>query len=234
MRADRNMIMSFVGGRRKRRALLAAAASAVALLATFELTIAPSAWAIAAHNGDDMFSNLQTVSDEKLAQERGKFVAGPFSINLGAMITTLVNGRVALQSNFTWDGGGFAPKGVPTGFLVNPPNGEPPNGHFTVTNGDASSTQFSDQGGNGNTNGVTGHTFANGQIVQIQDGIGKTVLTSVLTSTGAVNLLSNNANNHSATQQVQFAVTINNFSQFQQQVIVSHIVNSLRGGLKGF
>src|SRR5208282_2087861 len=105
MRAERFMTMRFGRKSGKRSALLATAASAAVLLAGLEMTIGPAAWAIAAHDGDDMFSNLQTVSDEKLAAERGKFMFGGLNINLGATIQTLVNGQIALLGNLNLNNG---------------------------------------------------------------------------------------------------------------------------------
>jgi hypothetical protein len=267
MRPERIMIMRYVRQRSKRAALLASAVSAVALLATLELTITPSAWAIAAYEGGDMFANLQTVSDEKLANERGKFMAGGFNLNIGATITTLVNGQLALMSNFNSpDGMTFLPSTPQTGPAANGGSfqvGPGSNGnfnHFSLSNGGGSSNQGSGQTNSNNSpptgpltvqgvnlNGPGGGKFQNavggnvpngaagaGTIITDPSG-GTTFAGGVVAPTGALNFILNNANNRSVTQQVQLVVTINNWSNFQQQLITAqtmgHIMSSVQGVL---
>jgi len=234
MRADRMMINSFVARRRKRRALLAAAVSAMALLGTLELTVSPSAWAIAARSGEDMFGNLQTVSDEKLAQERGKFSFGALNMNIGAMVSTLVNGQLALQSNFNSpDGMNFKLTGPPVGFLTGNPG--PANAPLALGDPPGNGAPGDPPGNGAPKVIVNGVNLPNGQIVTLPDPNNanlKTVATSLVSPAGAQNLITGNGNNHSLTQNIQFVVTMNNFSQFQQQLIAAGVANNVLNAVR--
>jgi len=234
----------------KRSALLATAASAAVLLAGLEMTIGPAAWAIAAHDGDDMFSNLQTVSDEKLAAERGKFMFGGLNINLGATIQTLVNGQIALLGNLNLNNGiHIDPATITTNQnsvqTPSPGSGGTPVPVTVNTNNQGTTTITGPGGVTVQTPGLNinlpkGSTGA-GVVVTDPSGTpnpGTTFAGTIFSQTGAMNVIANNANNRSIVQQTQLTVTINNFSSFQQQLVnaqaIAHVISSIQGTLHSF
>jgi len=244
MRADRNMTIGSSEKHSKRKALLATVASAAVLLVGIEVTVGPAAWAISSRDADDMFSKLQTVSDQTLAAERGKFIVGGLDISLGATIKTLVNGQVALMTNLNLNNGiQITPASVTTG-------------GGTINNGmGASSTQIGVQDPSPGSGSPTQVNINNGQInastgsLNIQlpkgsDGVGviingnggTTFAGTVVSPLGITNVMANNANGRSVLQQTQLTVTLNNFSGFQQQLIsaqaLSHVMSSVQSALR--
>ena len=253
MRAERFMTMRFGKMSSKRGALLATVASAAVLLAGLEMTIGPAAWAIAAHDGEDMFSNLQTVSDEKLAAERGKFMFGGLNINLGATIQTLVHGQIALLGKLNLNNGiHIDPSSLMTGggtINITQNSVQTPSGNsnttttpVTVTSNNQGTT-ITGPGGTVQTPGLNinlpnGSTGAGVVVTNTNGTPGTTFAGTIFSQTGAMNVIANNANNRSIVQQTQLTVTIGNFVAMQQQLIaaqaMAHVVSSIQGALRSF
>jgi hypothetical protein len=155
-----------------------------------------------ASNTNDLIAFGQ-VSDKELARYRGGFVWKGVQVSLGAEIRTFLNGELVLQTNVTW-----TPTGAQTTRFVS----------GALTPVDAAQLQA----GILSTGGIS--MKVGDQSVFLANG-GQTVFAQA-TDGRIQNILINRADNITASQQIDATLGLQNFGQFQQQNLQSHIGTS--------
>jgi hypothetical protein len=155
-----------------------------------------------ASNTNDLIAFGQ-VSDKELARYRGGFVWKGVQVSLGAEIRTFLNGELVLQTNVTW-----TPTGAQTTRFVS----------GALTPVDAAQLQA----GILSTGGIS--MKVGDQSVFLANG-GQTVFAQA-TDGKIQNILINRADNITASQQIDATLGLQNFGQFQQQNLQSHIGTS--------
>jgi hypothetical protein len=143
------------------------------------------------------------VSDKELARYRGGFVWKGVQVSLGAEIRTFLNGQLVLQTNVTW-----TPNGAQTSQFVS----------GALTPVDAAQLQA----GILSTGGIS--MKVGDQSVFLANG-GQTVFAQA-TDGRIQNILINRADNITAKQEIDATLGLQNFGQFQQQNLQSHIGTS--------
>lgn len=155
-----------------------------------------------ASNTNDLIAFGQ-VSDKELARYRGGFVWKGVQVSLGAEIRTFLNGELVLQTNVTW-----TPSGSQTTQFVS----------GALTPVDAAQLQA----GILSTGGIS--MKVGDQSVFLANG-GQTVFAQA-TDGRIQNILINRADNITAKQEIDATLGLQNFGQFQQQNLQSHIGTS--------
>lgn len=147
---------------------------------------------------------LEPVSDEELSEQRGGFRFQGVDISLGAEIRTFIDGELVLQTNVSWGAGGAASTQIVSGAL---------------TQVDAAQLQA----GILTSGGIT--MRVGGQSVYLANG-GQTAL--MHRTDGALqNVIVNTASNVKLTQEVDAALNLGNFRQFQDDVLRQRLADSI-------
>jgi hypothetical protein len=148
----------------------------------------------------DELAGFEKVSDDELDTHRGGFTWEGVEISLGAEIRTYLNGQLVLQTNVSWTSEGAQTIQTVSGLL---------------TPVDAAQLQA----GIFSAGGITMNV--GGQSVFLANG-GQTALLHRVDG-GIQNVLINRASGITARQEVDAVIDLQNFDQFQQDLILSRI-----------
>jgi hypothetical protein len=153
---------------------------------------------------DPRFALLQRVSDEELGELRGGFSWNGVEIGLGAEVRTYLNGQLVLQTNISWTAAGAQTTQMVSGALR-----------------PADAAQL--QAGILTSGGITMRV---GQETVFLANQGQTAI--LHRTDGAIqNVLINRASNIEARQEIDAVLDLQNFGDFQQDVVNNRIANSL-------
>jgi hypothetical protein len=152
--------------------------------------------------GANAGADFAIVPDEELAEARGGFSWQGVEIGLGAEIRTYIDGALVLQTNISWSALGAQRSQVVSG---------------TLTPADAAQLQA------GILNGGGIRMQVGGQSVFLANG-GQTAIFHDAEGT-IQNVLINRASNITARQEIDVALDLHNFGQFQQQMNQSRVVD---------
>jgi hypothetical protein len=148
----------------------------------------------------DELAGVESVPDKELAGYRGGFVWQGVEIGLGAEIRTFLNGELVLQTNITW-----TPTGAQTTRFVS--------GALTPVDAAQLEAGILSTGGITMKVGDQSVFLANeGQTVFVQG-----------TNGSIQNILINRASNITAREEIDATLDLQNFGQFQQQQLASHV-----------
>lgn len=147
-------------------------------------------------------AGLAIVPDEELQRNRGGFAWKGVEIGLGAELRTYLNGELVLQTNVSWTAAGATTNQIVSGAL---------------TKADAAQLQA----GILSTGGISFHV--GDQSVFLANG-GDTAIYQ-RTDGSIQNILVNRASNISARQEVDAALDLHNFGQFQKQLGQSRVAD---------
>jgi hypothetical protein len=149
---------------------------------------------------DQDIAGFERLSDEELASNRGGFSWEGIQVNLGAEIRTYLDGQLVLQTNVSWTDAGAQTQQVVSGALSA-----------------ADAAQL--QAGILTSGGISMHVGDANVYLANQ---GQTAF--VHRTDGTIqNILVNTASNVHAVQEVDAALDLGNFTQFQSDVITSRL-----------
>ncbi|HET8750742.1 MAG TPA: hypothetical protein VFM42_08380 [Sphingomicrobium sp.] len=168
------------------------------------LAVAGATPCLAASAGGAPADDFAIVPDEELAQARGGFNWQGVEIGLGAEIRTYLDGNLVLQTNISWSASGAQRSQVVSGAL---------------TAADAAQLQAGILSGGGIRMQV------GGQSVFLANG-GQTAIFHDAEGT-IQNVLINRASNITARQEIDVALDLHNFGQFQAQMTQSRVVDAI-------
>jgi hypothetical protein len=148
----------------------------------------------------DELAGVPSVPDQELAGYRGGFVWEGVEIGLGAEIRTFLNGQLVLQTNITWTPAGAQATRFVSGAL---------------TPVDAAQLEAG-------ILSTDGFTMIVGDESVFLANVGQTVF--VQGTNGSIqNILINRASNITAREEIDATLDLQNFGQFQQQQLESHV-----------
>jgi hypothetical protein len=154
---------------------------------------------------DDVFSEIPVISNNELGGMRGGFSVGGLDINIGAIVRTFIDGRLALQSQLT-----VANNGSIKNSITSPTSTGIPGAIVISKTGSGSSLQAV------TPKGVNLHGLEGSEGIVINDNRG---FTAVLQNIGKDRILSTIVNQSSGRKiqhKVDIAITINNSQQLQR------------------
>ncbi|MDE2465210.1 MAG: hypothetical protein KGO02_16060 [Alphaproteobacteria bacterium] len=168
-----------------------------------------------ASTGDNPFAGLSTVSDHQLAGSRGGFMVEGVDVNFGAIVKTVVNGAVVLETQLTATNGGLvAVQSGPATTSSTPVPGSPQISVKVVDNTlVAEGTLVPGQ----NAPGV----YTSGVVITSPGGSSAAV--STFDPSRIVNAVSSNDSNQNITQQMEINVTLSNYSALRSQIQLSQL-----------
>lgn len=154
---------------------------------------------------DDVFSEIAVISDNELGGIRGGFRVGGLDINIGAIVRTFIDGRLALQSQLT-----VANNGSFKNTITSPASLGIPGAIVISKNGAGPSLQAVTPKGV-NLNGLEGS-----EGIVINDSRGFTAVLQNISKDRILNTIVNQSSGRKIQHKVDVDVTIKNFSQLQR------------------
>ncbi len=194
--------------------------ASASLLAMFGLVPSQSYASVA----DNPFAGLSAVSDHQLAHSRGGFMVAGVNVNFGAVVKTVVNGSVVLETQLTATNGGVvAVQSGPAMTSSTPIPGSPQLNVQVLGAAKAGAGTL-----------VPGQNAANvltaGVIITGPGGTSEAV--SSFEPSSIVNAVTSNASNQAITQQVEINVTLSDFSALQSQIQFSQLGTNITNGVQ--
>ncbi|MDE2462504.1 MAG: hypothetical protein KGO02_02135, partial [Alphaproteobacteria bacterium] len=209
------------GNRRRRLHALSKRALASAALAVFVSVIPSLSYAGA---GDNPFAGLSTVSDDQLAGSRGGFMVEGVDINFGAIVKTVVNGAVVLETQLTATNGALvAVQSGPATTSSTPIPGSPQI-NVRVVNNTVVAEGTLVPGQNGPS------TYTSGVVITSPGGSSAAV--STFDPSRIVNVVSSNDSNQNITQQMEINVTLSNYSALKSQIQLSQLATNVTNNVQ--
>ena len=173
---------------------------------------------------DNPFAGLTSVSDHQLANSRGGFMVAGVNVNFGAVVKTVVNGSVVLETQLTATNGGVvAVQSGPATTSATPIPGSPQL-NVQVVGGTKAG------GGSYVPGQNAASVFTAGVIITGPGGTSEAV--SSFEPSSIVNAVSSNASNQAITQQVEINVTLSDFSALQSQIQFSQLGTKITNGVQ--
>jgi hypothetical protein len=177
-----------------------------------------------AHTEDNPFAGLSSVSDHQLAHSRGGFMVAGVNVNFGAVVKTVVNGSVVLETQLTATNDGVvAVQSGPATTSTTPIPGSPQL-NVQVLGGAKVGGATPVPGQN------AADVFSAGVIITGPGGTSEAV--SSFEPSSIINAVSSNASNQAITQQVVINVTLSEFSALQSQIQFSQLGTNITNGVQ--
>jgi hypothetical protein len=154
-------------------------------------------------HSDDVFSEITVISNNELGGIRGGFRVGGLDINIGAIVRTFIDGRLALQSQLT-----VANNGSFKNTITSPASSGIPGATVISKNGPSLQAVT--------PKGVNLEGLEGSEGIVINDGRGFTAVLQNVGRSRILNTIVNQSSGRKIQHKVDVDVTIKNFSQLQR------------------